>query len=148
MKKVVALLIAAALLAGSAVPVAADGRGYRHHGYKHGYGYYGGHHKHTRHHYGYRHHRHYRHDRHGHHNHGAVIVGALAGGIVLGHLLSRPAYVAPAPVAAQPAFRNCVATTGTGSWYGRPALFGGTMCYDAGGTSYILNDSVRFLHYL
>jgi hypothetical protein len=90
----------------------------------------------------------------GFHGHGdaAVVVGALAGGLVLGHLLTRP----PAPYAAPRVPRspsgaplgNCLQTTGTGSWYGRPAQFGGTMCYDRAGQAYIIGGSQRFLRYL
>ncbi len=77
---------------------------------------------------------------------------ALAGAVVLGSLLSRPA---PAPtrpsVLRSPAgapLGGCITTTGTGTWYGRPAQFSGTMCYDPAGRAYVLPNSKQFVGYL
>ena len=77
---------------------------------------------------------------------------ALAGAVVLGDLLSRPA---PAPTR-PPVLRSptgaplggCMTTTGTGTWYGRPAQFSGTMCYDPAGRAYVLPNSKQFVGYL
>ena len=100
-------------------------------------------------------HRHYRH-RHGgyyyYRSDGTVLLGVLAGAVVLGTLLSRPA----PPPARPPVLRgpsnvplgNCLRTTGTGTWYGRPAQFIGTMCYDPAGRAYVLPGSERFVGYL
>ncbi len=81
-----------------------------------------------------------------------MVLGVLAGAVVLGSLLSHPA---PAP--ARPAvlrsssgvpLGGCLQTTGTGAWYGRPAQFSGTMCYDPAGRAYVLPGSERFVGYL
>ena len=120
MRRIIAALAASALLLGTTPAMAG------------GYGHYG----------------HYRH--HGHHGHGAAyLVGGLLGGLVLGSLLTRaatppPSYYAPP----QPALGGCRPTTGTGYLNGRPAQFGGTMCYDAYGNAYIVRGSEHFLGYL
>ena len=100
--------------------------------------------------YGYRHHGHHRHG-----GHGALVVGALFGGLVLGHLLSRPAgprYQTYAPVSRvygpPPGLGGCQRTTGTAYRNGRLAQFSGTMCFDQAGNGYVLNNSTRFLGYL
>ncbi len=161
MKRIVAALAAAALVTAAALAGAGEAyAGTRHgrHSGAHVYaGYHSKHRPYDRYGYGYRHwpryrhhrfrHHRFRHHRHGHH-HGGVALGLFTGGIVLGHLLSRPSYAPAPPVATPPALSNCLPTTGTGTWYGRPALFRGTMCYDAAGRAYILNTSVRFLRYL
>jgi hypothetical protein len=94
---------------------------------------------------------HYGHRGHGHHNNeAAYLVGGLLGGLLLGSLVARasapppPRYYAPP----QPALRGCRPTTGTGYLNGRPAEFGGTMCYDAYGNAYILRGSEYFIGYL
>ena len=146
MKKLVAVLAAAALLVTAAAPSAFAGTRYRHDGY---YGH-GGHYYQYRPYYRYG----YGYGHIGFHGHGdaAVVLGVLAGAVVLGALLSQPR---PAP--ARPAvlrspsgapLGNCAQTTGTGTWNGRPAHFAGTLCTDPAGRSYVVNDSVRFLMYL
>ena len=91
------------------------------------------------------------HQRHGHHhNHAAYLFGGVLGGLVLGSLLTR-ASTPPAPhtgAPPQPALSGCRQTTGTGYLHGRPASFGGTMCYDRYGNAYILHGSERFLGYI
>ena len=146
MKKPITAVAAAALLVGSG--------GHRHHGIWSGHSYYAGHYFRHRPYYGY-HHRHHRH-RHGGYYYfrgdGAVVLGALAGAVVLGTLLSRPA---PAP-SRPPVLRSptgaplggCLQTTGTGTWHDRPAQFSGTMCYDPVGRAYVLPRSERFVGYL
>jgi len=158
MKRAIATLTAAVLLLAS-TPAWAGGYGHRHrgHGYhEKSYGYHG-----------YRGHRSYGHRSHGrrHGDDGALFAGVLAGGLVLGYLLTRPAYAAPAyRTQAAPAYRtqaapayyapprpvlgNCQATTGTGYHYGRPAQFGGTMCFDQYGRGYITPGSRYFIGYL
>ena len=82
-----------------------------------------------------------------------MVLGVLAGAVVLGALLSRPA---PAPTYAPAVPRSptgaplggCLRTTGTGTWYSRPAQFSGTMCYDPAGRAYVLPGSERFVGYL
>ncbi|MCH9013917.1 MAG: hypothetical protein IIA68_12795 [Proteobacteria bacterium] len=149
MKKLVAVLAAAALLVTAAAPSAFAGTGYRHHGY---YGH-GGHY------YNYRPYYRYGYGHIGFHGHGdaAVVLGVLAGAVVLGALLSRPRPVFARPAFARPAvlrspsgaaLGNCVQTLGTGTWNGRPARFAGTRCTDPAGRGYVVNDSVRFLMYL
>ena len=111
--------------------------GYGHHGYKYGY-------KHGYRH-GYKRHRHHR-----HHGHGYYALGALAGGLLLGYLLTRP-YNPPSPSYSAPPPRaqiNCKPTTGTGYVNGRLAQFSGTWCYDNGGTGYVVQGSERFVGYL
>ena len=132
MRRFIAALSAAALLAAS-TPALAGGYGHGHYS-----GHYGGH-------YGYGH--------RGHDYTGAIIFGGLAGALVLGSLLSPPTYYAPPPPAyyappPQPAIGNCQPTTGVGYVNGRQAEFGGTMCYDQFGRAYILNGSEYFLGYL
>ena len=129
MKHLIVALTAAGLLLASA-PAWAGGYGY---GYKHGYSHYG-----------------YRHHGHGH-GHGAIVVGALVGGLILGHLLTRPAYAAPryyAPPPPRLVLGGCRSTTGTGYLNGRPALFGGTMCYDQYRRGYVTPGSQYFIGYL
>ena len=155
MKRLVAVLAATALLVTAAAPPAFAGAGYRHHGFGHGYSYYGGHY--------YKHRPYYRYGYgYGHigfHGHGdaAVVLGVLAGAVVLGALLSRPRPVFARPAFARPAvlrspsgaaLGNCAQTMGTGTWNGRPARFAGTLCTDPAGRGYVVNDSVRFLMYL
>ena len=129
MRRTIAALAAAALLT-AATPALAGGTHYR----------YGHHHGH-------------------HHGHGLIIVGALAGGLLLGHLLTRPAYYPPRPVYYQPrpvyvappapAITHCRPTTGTSiTPDGRRAEYGGTMCYDTYGRAHILPQSVHFRGYL
>ncbi len=160
MKKLIAALAAAALLVSAAAPPAFAGTRYRHHGFGHGYSYYGGHYYQYRpyYRYGYGHHYTYRRHGYGHvgfygHGDAAVVLGVLAGAVVLGALLSQPR---PAPAYAPAVPRspsgavlgNCVQTMGTGTWNGRPARFAGTLCTDPAGRGYVVNDSVRFLMYL
>ena len=101
--------------------------------------------------YGYHHHGHHHDD----HDDAALVVGALFGGLVLGHLLTRPPaprYQAYAPVSRvygpPPGLGGCQPTTGTAYRNGRLALFGGTMCFDRAGNGYVLNDSTYFMGYL
>lgn len=122
MRQIIAALAASALLLGT-TPALAGGYGHRgHHGHRH----------------------------HGGNDEAAYLVGGLVGGLILGSLLTRasapppPRYAAPP----QPALGGCRPTTGTGYLNGRPAEFGGTMCYDAYGNAYILSGSERFLGYL
>ncbi len=150
MRILVTAVLVAALLAGGAVPSVLAGSGHRHHGTGYGNSYYAGHYSKHRPYYGYR----YRH--HGHAGHyyfnsdAAVVLGVLAGAVVLGALLSRPTLTRPSvlrsPTGAP--LGNCIATTGTGIRYGRPAQFSGTMCYDPAGRDYVLPGSVRFVGYL
>lgn len=148
MKRFLVVLSALALLAGT-TPALAGGYGHRHGGhggyykFKHG-GYYG---------HGYRKHRSYGHRGYGyrrHHDHGYgyAVVGALAGGVILGHLLTRPAYPSVVYAAPPPAYRNCQPTTGTGYVNGRLAEFSGTWCVDAYGRATVIPGSERFLRYL
>ncbi len=158
--KLIAVLAAAALLVSAAAPPAFAGTRYRNHGFGHGYSSYGGHYYQYRpyYRYGYGHHYTYRRHGYGHvgfygHGDAAVVLGVLAGAVVLGALLSQPS---PAPAYAPAVPRsssgaplgNCLQTTGTGTWNGRPARFAGTLCTDPAGRSYVVNDSVRFLMYL
>ena len=150
MRRLITSVLVAALLAGGTVaPVLADG-GHRHHGSGYGHSYYGGSYFKHRPHHGYRrgHHRH----RGGYHisGDGAVVLGILAGTVILGSLLSRPTSTRP-PTLRSPTgapLGNCLATTGTGTWNGRPARFSGTMCYDPAGRAYVLPGSERFVGYL
>ena len=103
---------------------------------------------------GYRHHYGHRHHHHGG-SHGALVVGALFGGLVLGHLLSRPPaprYEAYRPVARAygppPGLGGCQPTTGRAYYGGRLAQYGGTICFDRAGNGYILSDSTYFIGYL
>ncbi len=157
-KKLIAVLAAAALLVSAAAPPVFAGTRYGHSGY---YGH-GGHYYNYRPYYRYGYGRHYGYRRHGYghvgiHGDAAVVVGVLAGAVVLGALLSqpRPVYARPAPARAAvlrspsgAALGNCVETLGTGTWNGRPARFAGTRCTDAAGQAYVIDDSVRFLMYL
>ncbi len=129
-RKVIVAFFAAAVFASPAV---AGGWGkYGHHG-----GYYGG---------GV----HYRHHSHG--DAALYVVGGLVGGLLLGHLLTRPRYRAPYPqvtyTRVEPQFTHCRETTGTGYRGGRKALFGGTLCYDQARRAHIVNESVRFIGYV
>jgi hypothetical protein len=76
---------------------------------------------------------------------GYYALGALAGGIVIGSLLSRPRYAYRSP---PPKLGNCVQTTGTRAEYGRLAEYGGTMCYDRYNRPHVLENSVRFIRFL
>ncbi len=156
-KKLVAALAAAAFLVTAAAPPAFAGTRFRHSGYNADGGHY------------YQHRPYRRQGRIGRHGQGnaAVVLGALAGAVVLGALLSqprpvsaRPAFARPAPAGAAfahpavlrspsgAALGDCVQTIGTGTWNGRPARFAGTLCTDPAGRAYVVNDSVRFLMYL
>ncbi len=160
MKRLALALSAAALLFASA-PAFADGnrhesRGYSGHSSKsYGHGY-------KRHGYGPRSYKNRSYKNRGYgrrgygyrgrksYDYGPAIAGALAGGVVLGHLLSQPSYrtqnnYAPA---AQPYRRDCHATTGTHTYQGRTARYGGTMCYDSYGRGYIAPGSRYFMGYL
>ena len=148
-KLITAVMVAALLASGAAAPVLA-GSGYRQHGLWSGHSYYTGYYSKHRPYYGYR----YRRHRHGGHYYfdgdAAVVLGVLAGAVVLGALLSRPPPARP-PVLRSPTgapLGNCLRTTGTGTWYGRPAQFTGTMCYDPAGRAYVLPGSERFVGYL
>jgi hypothetical protein len=173
MRKLITAVAVAALLASAAAPPALARGGHRDHGIWHSPAYhtgsyfkhrpyYGSRHRYWRQWPGYRYrhwppgHRRYRHHGHGgyyyFHGDGAVVLGVLAGALVLGALLSRPA-PAPArpPVLRSPAgapLGGCLRTTGTGAWNGRPARFTGTMCYDPAGRAYVLPGSARFVGYL
>ncbi len=158
MKKLVAALAVAALLLTGAAPPAFAGYRYKQHGFGDGYSNYGGHYYKYRpyYRYGYGHRYNYRHHGYGgsyyFHGDGAVVLGVLAGAVVLGALLSQPAPARPrAPVLRSPTgapLGGCLRTTGTGTWYGRPAQFSGTMCYDPAGRAYVLPGSARFVGYL
>jgi hypothetical protein len=148
MKRLILALSAGALVLASA-PAWADGYEGRGSGYKrHGYGH-GGYSYSER--YEYRERRSYGRR---HRDDSALIGGVLAGGLVLGYLLSRPAYSAPAyraPVTyapPPPVLGNCQATVGTGYYQGRPAQFGGTMCFDRYGRGYVTPGSRYFMGYL
>ncbi len=93
------------------------------------------------HHYGHRHH---------HGGHGYYVLGALLTGLVIGDLVARAARppVVRYVQAPQPRLGGCRPTTGTARVNGRLAQFGGTICYDAAGQAYILNDSRYFIGYL
>jgi hypothetical protein len=162
MQKTIATLLAAALIFTAASPALAGYGGSKRYGGGHYKPYrYGGHsysYRHYRPYYGYggRHgySRHYRHRGYRGHGHGYAVFGALAGAVVLGSLLARPPAYYPPPARAVPALpvppglSGCLPTTGTGLYYGRPAQFSGTMCYDRFGQGYVLGGSVRFLGYL
>jgi hypothetical protein len=170
MRKFITTVTAAALLAVSTASPAPASAGQRHHGFRSGPAYHAGSYSNHRSDYRYRYRRHsgywrpyfrgspghYRRYRHGGYYYfsgdAAVVLGVLAGAVVLGSLLSQPA---PAP--ARPAvlrspsgvpLGGCLRTTGTGTWYGRPARFSGTMCYDPAGRAYVLPGSERFVGYL
>ena len=149
-KLITAVLVATLLASGAAAPVLA-GTGYRHHGNGYGHSYYGGNYFKHRPYGGYR----YRHHGHGGHYYfdgdAAVVLGVLAGAVVLGALLSQPPPPVRAPVLRSPSgapLGGCLRTTGTGAWYGRPARFSGTMCYDPAGRAYVIRGSERFVGYL
>ncbi len=154
MRRIIAALAGVALLA-SSVPAYAGGHGGKHRGAysmsgkhyghkRHGGSYYryGGRYSHQ-----YKRHRrggyYYRYGHGGHY--GYYALGALAGGIVIGSLLSRPRYAYRNP---QPKLGNCVRTTGSRVEYGRLAEYGGTMCYDRYNRPHVLENSVRFIRYL
>ncbi len=120
MKKLFAIMLAAAGIA-VASPAAAGGFGHGYHGY-----------------YGYR--------SHGHGDVAGAILGGVIVGALVGNLLSHPAPRHYAP--AQPALGNCRPITGTGYLNGRPALYGGTACYDAWGNAYAMRGSEYFIRYL
>ena len=192
LKRSVAALALMSLIAGTQLAVAgpAAASGYRHHGtsYSYSYGgyrpYYGSSYRYGHGYpYGYRysHHRprHHGHSGvrfgvHGHGSDGALIVGALGAGLLLGHLLTRPQSRAPdrvysrstqppifrpvpAPAQVQPnspqlgygkqVRRDCKPTTGSGVHQGRAATFGGTFCYDANGQGYIVPGSQYLIGY-
>jgi hypothetical protein len=200
LKRSVAGLAVICLVAGTQLAVAgpAAASGYRHHGtyysysyggyrpyygssYRYGHGYPYGYrysypYRHRYSHYRARHHGHsgVRFGVHGHGSDGALIVGALGAGLLLGHLLTRPqsraperAYsrssqtpivrTVPAPARIQansPRFgygkqvrRDCKPTTGSGVHQGRAATFGGTFCYDANGQGYIVPGSQYLIGY-
>ncbi len=152
MRRIIAALAGVALLA-SSVPAYAGGHGGKHRG---AYSMSGKH-------YGYKRHRrggyYYRYGYGGyygykrkHYDYGYYALGALAGGIVIGSLLSRPRYAYSTPTYAYhsppPKLGNCVQTTGTRVEYGRLAEYGGTMCYDRYNRPYVLENSVRFIRFL
>jgi hypothetical protein len=203
LKRSVAALAVMSLVAGTQLAVAgpAVASGYRHHGayYSYSYGgyrpYYGSSYRYGPSYghgypYGYRHgyrgHRYSRHRPyyrgrsgvgfgvHGRGSDGALIVGALGAGLLLGHLLTRPQSRAPdrvysratptpivrtvpAPARAQPnspqfgygkqVRRDCKPTTGRGVHRGRAATFGGTFCYDPNGQGYIVPGSQYLIGY-
>ncbi len=147
MRKIITAAMVAALLTGSAASPVLAGSDY---GY--GHSYYGGHHYKHRPYYGYRDRHRYRHGG-GFHlsGDGAVVLGILAGAVVLGALLSQPPPPARPPVLRSPdgaPLGGCLRTTGTGAWNGRPARFSGTMCYDLAGRAYVIPGSARFMGYL
>ena len=153
-KKLIAVLAAAALLATAAAPSAFAGYRYKNHGYYGHGGYSYSYRPYYRYGYGHGYGHGYGYGYYGHgHGDAAVVVGVLAGAVVLGALLSqpRPVYAYAPAVPRSPsgaALGNCVQTLGTGTWNGRPARFAGTRCTDAAGQAYVVNDSVRFLMYL
>ncbi len=157
MRRLISAVAVVALLASGAAPTALARGDQRHHGFRHGSAYHAGSYFKHRPYYGYRHRHHYGH-RHRHgaayyfSGDGAVVLGVLAGAVVLGALLSRPAPVpARAAVLRSPTgapLGGCLRTTGTGTWYGRPARFSGTLCYDPAGRAYVLPGSERFVGYL
>lgn len=135
-----AKLIAAAALAlglgAVGLPSAAEaGDDHRRHGRHGGYhgSHYGGHHynKHRSHH---RHHAH-RHHRRGHWRSGVTV-----------HVWDP---FPPRPVIRHyPAVRPCHPVIGHGfDQFGRRAKFGGTMCYDRYGNSYVVAGSQHVIHY-
>jgi hypothetical protein len=170
MHKIIAALLAVALIFTAASPAFAGyGRG-KHYGGGHYKPYrYGGHYKpyryggnfykyrHYKPYYGYggryRYGRHTRYRGHRDYGYGYAVLGALAGAVALGGLLARPAYYPPparpayypSALPVPPGLSGCLPTTGTGLYYGRPAQFGGTMCYNRFGQGYVLDGSVRFL---
>lgn len=124
LKKTMAALLAMVILAASAPALAG---GYGHGGNNHG-------------------HFKYRYGVHGHGHYGAALLGGLLAGVLINGILTHPAprYAAPAP----PQLGNCQPTTGTGYANGRPALYGGTACYDAWGNMYVTPGSEYFIRYL
>ncbi len=157
MRKLISAAIVAVLLASAAAPPVLAAAGHRHHGSGYGHSYYAG--KYFKHgpYGGYRYRRHDRHRgyRHGGHYYfrgdSAVVLGVLAGAVVLGALLSQPPPPVRAPVLRSPSgapLGGCLRTTGTGTWHGRPTQFSGTMCYDPAGRAYVLPGSERFVGYL
>jgi len=182
LKRSVAALAVASLVAGTQLAVTgpADAGGYRHHGgsYSYSFGYHSGYKPHYRSYHGYpRHYRHgyrykhhgyrrghhgYRYSHHGHGSDGALVVGALGAGLLLGYLITRPQHHAPTyshksttyVQPSSPAYgysktvrRDCKPTTGNGLHQGRPATFGGTFCYDANGRGYIVPGSEYLIGY-
>ncbi len=143
MRRIIAALAGVALLA-SSVPAYAGGHGGKHRG---AYSMSGKH-------YGYKRHRRGGNDySYGHRGYyGYYALGALAGGILIGSLLSRPRYAYSTTTYAyhspQPKLGNCVRTTGTRVEYGRLAEYGGTMCYDRYNRPHVLESSIRFIRFL
>ncbi len=151
MRKIITAVTVAVLLASGAAPTALARGGQRHHGIWYGTSYYSGSYSKHRPYYGYRYRHRYRHGGHYYFDgDGAVVLGVLAGAVILGALLSRPAPARP-PILRSPTgapLGGCLRTTGTGTWNGRPAQFSGTMCYDPAGRAYVLPGSERFVGYL
>ncbi len=93
---------------------------------------------------------HYRGGAHGHGHDGYWLGAAILGGLIVGHLLAsasrypEPAY-RPYPATV---LRDCQPTTGRGYVNGRPAQFGGTICYDAYRRPHIVRGSAHFIGYL
>ncbi len=167
MKKLITTVTVAALLAASAAAPALAGFGHRHHGFRSGpaihgdsyFRYRSGYRSRDRHHSRYRYRPRYRHGGSFYlSGDGAVVLGVLAGAVVLGSLLSHPARAPARPplLRSPPVLRSpngaplggCLGTTGTGTWYGRPAQFSGTLCYDPAGRAYVIPGSERFVGYL
>lgn len=92
------------------------------------------------------HRKHRRHKDRDHDDAWLFALGGLAGGLVIGSLLSQPepAYAAPPP----PAYRDCRPTTGIGYLNGHAAEFGGTWCVDAYGRGGVIPGSEYFIGYL
>ncbi len=147
---ITAVTVAVLLASTAAAPVLAGG-GHGRHGIWYGSTYNSGYYSKHRSSYGYRYRRH---GRGGYYYYddgdAAVVLGVLAGAVVLGALLSRPAPARPATLrgATGAPLGGCLQTTGTGTWYGRPARFSGTMCYDPAGRAYVIPGSARFVAYL
>ncbi len=152
MRRIIAALAGVALLA-SSVPVYAGGHGGKHRGVYSMSGKHYGYKRHRRggYYYGYGYGGYYGYKRK-HYDYGYYALGAFAGGIVIGSLLTQPRYAYTTPTyvynSPQPKLGNCVQTTGTRVEYSRLAEYGGTMCYDRYNRPYVLENSVRFIRYL